>query len=101
VNKLRLRIAAVLCASAAVWFVVTAVVTKDVGRAWDTLAGLRTPWGDYAWATLPLSMLGYLLIPVAIFTAIAIGIDTAVGRQLVPLDEAIDKVRERLQGAKS
>lgn len=63
-------------------FLIAGAATGDFGRAWDVLAGSRSPWGAWSWLTAPLSVLGYLFLPVLIALGVTDGVARYTRRRL-------------------
>jgi hypothetical protein len=88
----------VLVITCLVFLVAGAVMKGGFERAWDVLLGIQTPFGDAPGLGIPLSALGYLLVPAVIGVAVADGIARFVQSKLDSLPEVekriIDRARE-------
>jgi len=69
---------AIVAAITAVLFVAAGILIGDFGRAWDVLSGTCSPFGAWSTLTVPLSVLGYLVLPVFIALAVTDGLTSFI-----------------------
>jgi hypothetical protein len=81
---------------------VAAGIETSFARALDILEGSKTSFGFGArdGVTVPLSVDGYLLVPIFIALAVTSAVQTFVGRRLVTRRELDDKAKEVLTAAR-
>lgn len=74
----------------AVLFVLAGVFLHDFDRAWNILIGIRTPFQcGYPGITLPLSAMGYLLVPAAVALVVSDAVTRTIRRHTQPLSDAV------------
>jgi len=79
-------------------FLISGLVMKDgFERAWEVLLGIQGPFEQAPLLGVPLSALGFLLIPAVIGAAAADGIARYVDSQLDDLPDVETRVADRLE----
>lgn len=82
-------------------FVVVGVVSRDFGYAWNVVAGIEEPF-DTKWPAFAvvLSVLGYLLLPVAIGIIVGVVIEEHVRNSYITKGEARRKAKADLDAVR-
>lgn len=97
-NRRVLIATAVALAAVCVLFVGSAAIIGDVGRAWEIFAGLSDPWGDSQFVSVPLSIVGYLVVPAIVGLSVSAGLSWWAIRTTKSLDEVTAQLKRRLEG---